>query len=124
MNEILVFAREKQALFESNLVGTDMPLSELNTPEYILDRGILGEAKEALDEFMESGVDSEKFRDEVADLFIFFGSLLNHIGMDDDELERRVVRKVFINFLKYHPRNMEGKTISDGMQHSRDIWSK
>jgi len=124
MKEILVFVREKQILFESNLVGTDMSLAELNTAEYILRRGMLGEAREALEELVKDGAESDSFRDEIADLFIFFASLLNHIGMDDDELERRVVRKVMINFLKYHPRNMEGKTIVDGMKHSRDIWEK
>lgn len=123
-SEVLVFVREKQRLFESNLVGTDMSLAELNTAAYILERGMLGEAAEALEELVEEGAESDKFRDEIADLFIFFGSLLNHIGMTDDELERRVVRKVMVNFLKYHPRNMEGKTIEEGMLYSRSLWNK
>lgn len=114
--------REKQLLFESNLVGTDKSLAELNTPEHSLKRGIIGEAVEAIEALELHGELSEEFRNEVCDVMIFFATLLNHIGMSQEELEDRTRKIVTKNFIKYSPSNMEGRTIAEGMAHSRDIF--
>lgn len=115
--------RDKQLLFEDNIEGTDGKLSDLNTPEYILQRGIIGEANEALDA-LKYGIDSDKFRDEVTDAYVFFASLLNHIGMSQEELEERTGRIVFKNFIKYSSHTFPGLTLIEGIQVSRDNFVK
>lgn len=112
--------REKQLLFENNLQGTDMSLADLNTPEYSLKRGIIGEAFEALESLEEKGELSDEFRNEVVDIYIFFATLLNHIGMSQEELETRTRVKVTRNFIKYRPDTVAEVPILEGMQQCRD----
>lgn len=116
--------REMQKVFEANLQGTDGTLEDLNDVKHSLERGILGEGGEALEALMLFGIASEEFRNEVIDIWVFFGTLLNHIGMSKEELEDRTRRIVTKNFIKYHPRNFEGRTVQDGVAHSRSIWNK
>jgi NTP pyrophosphatase (non-canonical NTP hydrolase) len=114
--------REKQRLFESNLIGTDGDLSDHNTPEKCLNRGIIGEAIEALESLERDGVLSNDFREEITDIYIFMASLLNHIHMSQEELENRTRIKVTKNFIKYSPLNFTDRTVSEGLSHSRDIF--
>ena len=66
--------RASQVLYESNLVAQDTDLKALNTPEYLLKRGILGEAIEAYEAITAQGlgVDSDEFRNELIDIVVFF----------------------------------------------------
>lgn len=111
--------RDKQELFENNLVGTDKSLAELNTPEYALERGIIGEALEAL-EAIKNGIYSDEFRDEVVDILVFYATLLNHIGMSNEELENRARIKVVRNFVKYRPDVVADFPIEEGIRVSRE----
>lgn len=112
--------REKQLLFENNLQGSDMSLADLNTPAYALERGIIGEATEALESLDEKGELSDEFRNEVVDIYIFFATLLNHIGMSEEELENRARVKVTRNFIKYRPDTVAEVPIAEGMRQCRD----
>lgn len=116
--------RERQRQFEDNLVGTDGSLKDHNTPEHALKRGIIGEAQEALEALHEHGEDSEEFRQEIVDILVFFATLLNHLNMDEEEIHERSGRIIRKNFLKYHPRNFEGRTVAEGMQYSKDIFNE
>jgi NTP pyrophosphatase (non-canonical NTP hydrolase) len=115
--------RQRQIQFEDNLEGTDGKLADLNTPEYILQRGIIGEANEALDA-LSHGVNSDEFRDEITDIIVFIASLLNHIGMSQEELEQRTERIVVKNFVKYRPLEFVGVTLQEGVQKCRDNFVK
>ena len=66
--------RESQLLYESNLVARNTDLKTLNTPEYLLKRGILGEATEALEAItvQSLSVESNEFRHELIDIVVFF----------------------------------------------------
>lgn len=114
--------REKQDSFEKALVGTDGSLYDINGAEYALERGIIGEAYEALEALTAYGMHSEEFRSEVVDIFNFFCSLLNHIEMSEQELAYWAGRILLKNHIKYHPRNFEGRTVMEGLEHSREIW--
>lgn len=83
--------RESQVLYESNLVAKDTDLKTLNTPEYLLKRGIHDEATEALEAItvLGLGVDSDEFRNELIDIVVFLSSLFNHIEMDEAEIHQR-----------------------------------
>lgn len=116
--------RSSQRLFESNLVGTDGTLEDLNSVQFSLERGVIGEAREALDALALHGMHSEEFRNEVIDVIVFLSTVLNHIDMAQEEIEERTRRIVVKNFIKYHPRNFSGRTVSEGMKHSREIWNK
>jgi len=112
--------RRLQKLFESNLVGTDGSLEDKNTPEYALKRGVIGEATEALQALKEHGADSPEFRSEIADIFVFLATLLNHLSMSDEELEDLMRRKMMINFSKYRPEDFANKTVSEGIRQARE----
>lgn len=116
--------RKHQTIFESNLVGTDGSLADKNSVKYSLERGVIGEGQEAIEALALHGVMSEEFRNEIVDMFVFFATILNHIGMTEAELEERTRRIVVKNFIKYHPRNFEGRTLNEGLSHSRSIWNK
>lgn len=120
----LEHVRSLQETFESNLQGTDTDLKSVNTAAYSLERGIIGEGYEALEALSLYGVCSEEFRNEIVDIYVFFASLLNHINMSAEELADRSRRIVFKNFIKYHPRNFEGRTVKEGLEHSRSLWNK
>lgn len=93
--------RESQRLYESNLVAKDTDLKTLNTPEYLLQRGILGEAIEALEEITVHGlgVDSDDFRHELIDIVVFLSSLFNHIELYEAEIHDRVLRAQKVDVL-------------------------
>lgn len=116
--------RQKQLLFEENLVGTDHPLANLNTPEYSLERGILGESAEALEALEKYGMLSDEFRNEIVDIYIFFATLLNHIGMSEEELETRTRIKVLRNFIKYDPDVVSNYPIKEGMSVCKDNFNQ
>lgn len=111
-----------QKIFESNLVGTDGTLEDLNSAEYALSRGIMGEAQEALDAIKDHGLQSQQVKKEIADIFIFLGTLINKVGMTQAEVEYLIARKMMINFIKYKPENIDGRTVAEGMAHSRDLY--
>jgi len=119
---LLTAVRERQDSFEKALVGTDGSLYDINGAEYALERGIIGEAYEALEALMVYGMHSEEFRSEVVDIFNFFCSLLNHIDMSEEELAYWAGRIMLKNHIKYTPKNFEGRTVMEGLEHSREIW--
>ena len=116
--------RDLQRKFESNLVGTDHSLAELNTPDYSLERGVIGEANEALEALTSQGMFSEAFRDEIVDIIIFLATILNHINMSEEEMNHRLGRIVTKNFIKYRPETVVYSSIRDGMGQCRDNFEK
>ncbi len=86
-----------QVIFEQNLVGTDGTLEDFDTPEYLLERGIIGEAKEALEALKEHGPDSDAFRDELIDIVVFISALFNHVGIKDEKLENLLAQATMLD---------------------------
>lgn len=73
--------QESQRLFERGLVGTDGALADLDEPAYLLERGIIGEAHEAVEALHTVGPESDSFRDEMIDIVVFISALFNHVGI-------------------------------------------
>lgn len=113
---------ELQKLFEENLVGTDGSLYDANTPQFSLERGIIGEGYEAIEALTLFGIASDEFRNELVDIYVFFASLLVKVGMTEEELEERSRRIVVKNFIKYRPEYFEDSTVREAMQKARDNW--
>jgi hypothetical protein len=208
--------QESQRLFERGLVGTDGALVDLDEPAYLLERGIIGEAHEAIEALHTIGHESDSFRDEMIDIVVFISALFNHVGIrrktfyallaqaswvdesdysssrlgeksgdlvnqdealkekvtrllkhhvidtsmqalsslqllgpaspefrqqvmqvlmavveifavlnvSDLELRNRTARKVFVNFGKYRPEDMQGKTVKEGLKTSRNNFTR
>lgn len=118
LNEV----RHYQAVFETNIIGSDGDLSTLNTEGFILERGIVGEAIEAMQALEICGVNSDEFRNEVVDIYVFFASLLNHIGMSDEELQERTRRIITKNFIKYPATYAPETPVKDVMRGHKENW--
>lgn len=114
--------RLRQAQFDSNIHGKEGDLSQLNTPQYILERGVVGEAIETMQALALYGAQSEEFRSEVVDIWVFFASLLNHIGMTNEELEERTRRIVTKNFIKYPATYDPDKPLLQIMKDHKEAW--
>jgi hypothetical protein len=66
----------------------------------------------------------KEFYEEVADIFIFFASVLLHMNIHPAEFMRIVIAKMEKNHEKYRKENFQGKTIAEGLQYSRDKWDR
>lgn len=110
-----------QEHFESTRVGTDMSLAELNTPEYILERGIIGEAREAL-EALSHGMMAEA-QEEAIDVMIFLASLFNHLDMSAAEVEEMAIIKMSSNYEKYANQHIRDKTIKEGLKYAKQKYN-
>jgi hypothetical protein len=133
--EWLIF---QQIMFECGLIATDGSLYDHNTLEHGLTRGVGGETTEALEKLQEIREievltpDQEEllkklykeFYEEVADIFIFFASVLLHMNIHPAEFMRIVIAKMEKNHEKYRKENFQGKTIAEGLQYSRDKWDR
>lgn len=108
-----------QIKFEISRIGDDGTLFDHNSVEFILTRGVQGEAQEALEE-----TDIEKRKEEFIDILIFWASGAVHMGMSPEEVSRIAEKKMGINFLKYAVENFQGRTVKEGIQHSRDNWKR
>lgn len=106
-----------QKAFESSRVGTDGTLYDFNSPEYILSRGIIGEASECLSDLVHGSLAGAKF--EAVDILIFLASLFNHLGMTAEDVEMMAKVKMKHNYTKYDQALIEGKTIEEGMKSAR-----
>lgn len=114
--------RLRQTQLEGNIVGSDGDLSTLNTVHYILERGTVGESIEAMQALAMYGVESDEFRNEIIDIYVFFASLLNHIDMSDEELQERTRRIVTKNFIKYPATYAPETPIKDVMRGHKENW--
>lgn len=110
---------QDQMDFEITRVGTDGTLYDMNTVEYGIVRGLIGESKEALDAFMAGQLAQAK--EEVVDVLIFMATIFNHLGMDSDEVSQIAQEKMAKNYKKYDQQYMEGRTIAEGMAHAKRI---
>jgi hypothetical protein len=106
-----------QADFEASLVGTDGTLADYNSPEFILARGIIGEATEALTDLTHGTLSGAKF--EAVDVLIFLASLFNHLGMTAEEVEMIARVKMEHNRHKYAPEYFQGRTVEEGIKLAR-----
>lgn len=113
---------KEQEVFEQGLQGTDGTLEDYNSPEHILERGIVGEAQECL-EALQSGQFFEA-KIEAVDVLIFLASLFNHLELSAEDVERLAHVKMSHNYKKYKPEYFEGVTVKEGMQLSRDNYGK
>jgi hypothetical protein len=110
-----IMADQKE--FEESLVGTDGTLADYNTPEFILARGIIGEATEALTDLTHGTLSGAKF--EAVDVLIFLSSLFNHLEMTAEEVEMIAKVKMEHNRHKYAPHFFEGRTVKEGIAEAR-----
>ncbi len=106
-----------QADFEASLVGIDGTLADYNSPEFILARGIIGEATEALTDLTHGMLSGAKF--EAVDVLIFLSSLFNHLGMTAEEVEMIAKVKMEHNRHKYAPEHFQGRTVEEGIKLAR-----
>ena len=90
----------QQTLFEASIVGTDGDLSKLNTPEYALVRGVIGEAEEALEAIREGDIQAAKW--EMADVLVFLCTAFNQLGMTYEEVCELASAKMEVNRIKYY----------------------
>ena len=112
---------DAQRDFETERVGTDGSLWDYNTPEHILERGVIGEAQEAL-EAVTDGVLME-VKVEAVDVLIFLSSLFNHLDMTAEDVERLAHVKMDHNTRKYRTEFFEDRTVQEAMQFSRDNYA-
>ena len=110
-----------QLKFETERVGVDGSLWDMNTLEYGLTRGIIGEAQEALEEVKAGNI--EKATEEVIDVVIFLGSILVHLGIDATTILTTLVHKIEKMQEKYKLEHFNGRTVRDGMSFSREIYN-
>lgn len=125
---------DDQKIFEKVREGTDGTLWDKNTIEYGLTRGVIGEAEEALEEMRKLRElqiltpDQEELIKqtydrlvlELVDIQIFLASIYAHAGLDENTIFNLIRAKIIKNREKYHESHFEGKTISEGLQYSRD----
>ena len=127
-----------QFIFETERVGTDSSLFDKNTVVYGLERGIIGEAREAIaeawdlymaqvltpDKEVEIAEIRERLHDELSDCFIFMASVFMHAGMTYEDIISHTLAKLDRNAKKYDKRNFEGRTIQGAIDYSRDAWDR
>lgn len=91
--------RQSQIEFEKNLVAKDMALADLNEPVYLLERGVIGESKEAHEALNDPnrGINSMAFKSEMIDILVFIGSLLNHGHISETELHTRLEERLKVD---------------------------
>lgn len=111
----------RQQRFLSNRVGTDGPLTTYDTPEYIINRGIIGEAVE-LYEAVNKG-DKEHIKEEISDIFIFAVSLLGVLGIEPREMNEALIKKFEKNEAKYDPSFFAGTTCENAIMLARQAWN-
>jgi NTP pyrophosphatase (non-canonical NTP hydrolase) len=112
----------QQADFEATRIGIDGSLADLNTLEYGIERGLIGESYEALEAVMAGQLSLAK--EEVIDVLIFIATVANHLGMTPDEVSETAENKMATNFKKYDPALIEGRTVADGMAYAKSVWVK
>lgn len=85
-----------QAEFEKLRGLHGQTLGKLNNPHYLLKRGIIGEAGEANEALVdpEKGDKSEAFKNEVVDILVFIGNLLNRAEMSQEQFEALLEQKL------------------------------
>lgn len=106
-----------QVVFERETRGTDIAMSDHNTPEYILTRGIKGEADECLEALEDGSLAEAKI--EAVDILIFLSSLFNHLNMDSEEVAVLAEMKMMMNFYKYNANRFDGVTLDEGIRSAR-----
>lgn len=85
-----------QAEFEKLRGLHGQTLGKLNNPHYLLTRGIMGEAGEAHEALVdpERGPQSEAFKNEVVDILVFIGNLLNRAEISQAVFEQLLEQKL------------------------------
>lgn len=112
----------QQLKFETERVGTDGTLWDVNTLEYGLTRGVIGEAQEALEEVRNGNID--RAAEEVIDILIFLGSILVHLGMDATSILNALCHKIEAMQNKYRKEHFQNRTVKEGLLFSREVYEK
>lgn len=107
-----------QKVFERETAGLDKSMADHNTPEFILTRGIIGEAEECLEALGRGALAEAKI--EAVDLLIFTAALFNHLNMDAEEVAVLAEMKMMMNFYKYNGNRFEGVTLDEGIRRARE----
>lgn len=107
-----------QVAFENSVRGIDKSMADHNTPEFILTRGIQGEADECLQALKEGNLAEAKI--EAVDVLVFLSSLFVHLDMDAQEVAALAELKMMMNFYKYHGNRFEGVPLEEGIRRARE----
>jgi len=107
-----------QRLFENEIKGTDGTLWDKNTPEHIVERGLIGEAQEFLDDIRAGNMEHAKI--EAVDILIFLSSLFNHLEMTPEEVSTLAELKMTMNWYKYSPDKFRGVELDEGIRRARE----
>lgn len=91
---------------------------------FLLREKIITTSEEALDHLVLLGPDSTEFQNEVINILLFVIEILSVINVSHPELMNRTSRKVSVNFAKYRPDVMRGKTVAEGLKASRANFSR
>lgn len=123
MNELISTQPLRELLhqFHSERIGTDMSLTEYNTIQYLIFRGLIGESVEMLDA-VENGTVRD-VRDEFCDLVIFLFTIADRMQFSDEELNEALRAKIDRNNQKYALEHFQGRTIREAMAYSRSVWN-
>lgn len=107
-----------QVVFERETKGIDLSMGDNNSPDFILTRGIKGEADECLEALQAGNLAEAKI--EAVDCLIFLASLFNHLNMDAEEVAVLAELKMMMNFYKYNGNRFDGVSLEEGIRRSRD----
>lgn len=110
---------QQQIEFEASILGNDGTLAELNSPTHAIERGIIGEAQEAL-EAVRDGM-MEHAKEEAADVLIFLCTFFNHLGMSYEEVCELSQKKMEKNRIKYYS-DGEDLPVREIMRRRKEEW--
>lgn len=126
---------DMQMLFEKSRKGIDGDLYAHNTLAHSVNRGLIGEAREALEVLKKPDSVNEyfdieelteeqltEFISEIIDVYIFLHSIFGKLGMSAEDVMDASISKLARNFQKYQRSFLEGRTVNDGMMWSRMMW--
>lgn len=126
---------DMQLLFEKSREGIDGSLHEHNSLSHSVNRGLIGESKEALEVLRKPDTIGEyfdldeltpemraEFIGEIVDVYIFLHSIFGKLGMDASDVMDAAITKMARNFDKYKREYLESRTVNEGMMWSRFKW--
>lgn len=122
--EVIQDLMNQQKIFESTIVGNDGNLSNLNTPEYSITRGVIGEAEEALESLADG--DWEHAQEELIDVLIFLCTAFNHMELSYATICELASQKMDLNRIKYYsdPERDKGLTVAEIMAKRKREWNE
>lgn len=106
-----------QLQFEASRIGIDGSLADYNTADYLIVRGIIGEATELHDAVLKG--DKEEQTKELADILIFSAAIMGALSITPEDLDKAVEYKLRRNEKKYSVEAFQGRTVREAIAYCR-----